>query len=80
MINDELSFLSKNVKGIKASEKRLKLLEYFRILSNPVGFVFLQETHFSVDVKNNSRTIVFSHSKTNYCGAAIGYYGKKFQE
>ena len=41
MINDKLSFLSKNVKGIKASEKRLKLFEYFRILSNPVGFVFL---------------------------------------
>ena len=80
MINDELSFLSKNVKGIKASEKRLKLLEYFRILSNPVGFVLLQETQFSVDVKNNSRIIVFSHSKTNYCGAAIGYYGKTFQE
>ena len=78
MINDELSFLSQNVKGIKASE--LKLLEYFRILSNPVGFVLLQETQFSLDVKNNSRIIVFSHSKTNYCGAAIGYYGKTFQE
>ena len=38
MINDKLSFLSKKVEGINASEKRLKLFEYFRILSNPVRF------------------------------------------
>ena len=51
MFNDKLSFLSNNVKGIKASEKRLKLFEYFRNLSTPAGFVFLQETHSSVDVE-----------------------------
>ena len=44
MFNDKLSFLSKYVQGIKASEKRLKSFEYFRILSTAVGFVFLQET------------------------------------
>ena len=51
MFNDKLSFLSNNVKGIKASEKRLKLFEYFRNLSTLAGFVFLQETHSSVDVE-----------------------------
>ena len=30
MFNNKLSFLSNNVKGIKVSEKRLKLFEYFR--------------------------------------------------
>ena len=50
MFNDKLSFLSNNCKGIKASEKRLKLFEYFRNLSTPEGFVFPQETHPSVDV------------------------------
>ena len=34
-------------------------------LSTPERFVFLQETDSSVD------------DKTNLCGVAIGYYGKK---
>ena len=55
MINDKsldkLSFLSNNVKGIQASEKRLKLFEYFRKLSTPAGVAFLQETLSSVDVE-----------------------------
>ena len=52
MFNDQLSFLSNNVKGIITSEKRLKLFEYFRNLrSTPAGLVFLQETHSSVDVE-----------------------------
>ena len=82
MFNDKLSFLSNNVKGIKASEKRLNLLEYFRNLSTPAGFVFLQETHSSVDVEKKwnddfQGQLFFSHGKTNSCGVAIGYYGKK---
>ena len=81
MFNDKLSFLSKYVRGIKASEKRLKLFEYFRILNTAVGFVFLQETLLSRCRKKNGKTSFknncFSHGKTNYCGVAIGYYGKK---
>ena len=50
MFNDKLSFLSNNVKGIRASEKRLKLFEYARNLNTPAGFVFLQDTHSSADV------------------------------
>ena len=58
MFNDRLSFLSNNVKRIKASQKRLKLFEYFRKLSTPVRFVFLQKTHSSVDAEKNG-TIIF---------------------
>ena len=69
-------------KRIKASEKRLKFFEYFRNLSTPTGFVFLQETHSSVNVENKWNNgfqgkVFFSHGKTNYCGGAIGYYRKK---
>ena len=58
MLKDKLSFLSNNVKGIKASEKRLKLFEDFRNLSTPARFVFLQQTHCSVNVQKNG-TMIF---------------------
>ena len=45
MFNDKLSFLSNNVEGIKASEKRLKLFEYFKNLSAPARFVFFSKKH-----------------------------------
>ena len=87
MFNDKLSFLSNNIKGIKVSEKKLKLFEYFRNLITPAGFVFLQETHSSVDVKKKKKKkkwnddfqgqLFFSHGKTNSCRVAIGYYGKQ---
>ena len=67
--------------------RELKFFEYFRNLSTPVGFVFLQETHSSVDVKKMERQLSFEikiqgqlffpHGKTNSCGDAIDYYGKK---
>ena len=43
MISDKWSFLSINVKRIKASEKRLKLFEYFENWSTVVVFIFLEE-------------------------------------
>ena len=39
------NFISNNVKGIRASEKRLKLFEYLKNNINGNGFIFLQETH-----------------------------------
>ena len=82
MLNDKLSFLSNDIKGIKASEKRLKLFKYFRNLSTPAGFVFLQEIQSSVDVEKKwnddfQGQLFFSHGKTNSCGVTIGYYGRK---
>ena len=83
MINGKLSILSTNVTGIKISEKRLKIFEYFRNLSAPAGFVFLQEPHSLVDVKKKKKNwnnfqgqFFFSPRKTNSCGVPIGYYGK----
>ena len=55
MFNDKLSFLPNNGKGIKASEKRLKSFEHFRNLNTPSGFVFLHETHSSVDIKKKMK-------------------------
>ena len=55
MINGKLSILSTNVTGIKISEKRLKIFEYFRNLSAPAGFVFLQEPHSLVDFKKKKK-------------------------
>ena len=53
MINfkSKLKFLSNNVKGTQDSKKRLELYENLRKLSTPSGFVFLQETHSSVNVE-----------------------------
>ena len=45
IMNGNYNFISNNVKGIKASEKRLKLFEYLKNNINDNGFIFLQETH-----------------------------------
>ena len=44
-MNGNYNFISNNVNGIKASEKRLKLFEYLKNNINGNGFIFLQETH-----------------------------------
>ena len=46
IMNGNYNFISMKVKGIKASEKRLKLIEYLKNNINNNGFIFLQETHF----------------------------------
>ena len=43
MFNDKLNFLSDNVKGIKASEKRLKLFENLETKSLLQGLCFSQK-------------------------------------
>ena len=44
-MNGNYEFISNNVKGIKTSEKRLKLFEYLKNNINDDGFIFLQETY-----------------------------------
>ena len=44
-MNGNYNFISNNVKGIKASEKRLKLFEYKKNNINDNGFIFLQEIY-----------------------------------
>ena len=45
IMSGNYNFISNNVKGIRASEKRLKLFEYLKNNINGNGFIFLQETH-----------------------------------
>ena len=79
-MNSNYSFISNNVKGIKASEKRLKLFEYLRNKINNNGFVFLQETYSSLKdeqkwIDHFKGPLFFLHGKNNSCGVSIGYCG-----
>ena len=49
IMNDNYSFISNNVKGIKASEKRLKLFEYIKNSIGNNGSIFFEETHLSIN-------------------------------
>ena len=57
MSNTIGNFISTNVKGIRSSEKRLKIFEYLKINIHHNGFVFLQETHsLTQDEKSGKMT------------------------
>ena len=82
MNSDNLKFILNNVKGIQKSEKRIKIFEYLKNSISPDGFIFLQETHSSVDDEKRwcdelNGNLYFSHGKTNLGGVAIGYVGSK---
>ena len=49
MRSDNLKFILKNRKGIQKPGKRIKIFEYLRNSISPNGFIFLQETHSSID-------------------------------
>ena len=49
MNSENLKFISNNVKGIQELEKRIKIFEYLKDSISPNGFIFVQETHSSVD-------------------------------
>ena len=79
---DNINFLSNNVKGISSTNKRIKLFEYLKKYVGPNGFIFLQETHSSINDEKKWQEefegkLFFSHGKTNSCGVAIGFYGNK---
>ena len=78
-MNGNYNFISNNVKGIKASEKRLKLFEYLKNNINGNGFIFLQETHSlsndELKWKDEFGGPLFSHGKSNSCGVSINYCG-----
>ena len=79
IMNVNYNFISNNVKGIKASEKQLKLLEYLKKNINDNGFIFLQETHSlsndELKWKDEFGGPLFPHEKSNSCVVAIGYCG-----
>ena len=68
MNDNKLCFISNNVKGNQAYDKRIKLFEYRRKYVIPNGFVFLQETH---SIENDEKQwedeskgqLFFSHGK-----------------
>ena len=82
MIRNNLNFVSNNVKGLQGRDKRIKLFEYLKNCISSNGFVFLQETHSSLNVEKKwadefKGQLFFSHGKTNSCVVAIGYVGNK---
>ena len=52
-MTNNINFISNNVKRVQSTNKRLKLLKYFKhnIVSN--GFLFLQKTHSPVNGEIN---------------------------
>ena len=77
-----LSFISNNIRGIKPSKKRLKLIQYFKDKIGLIGELFLQETHSNSKIKQKwkedfKRQVFFSHGKTNFCGVLTAYFGKE---
>ena len=82
IMNCNYNFISNNVNGIEASEKRLKLFEYLKNNINDNGFIFLRETYLlsNDELKWKDEfggSLFFSHGKNNSCGVAIGYCGKE---
>ena len=82
MNSDNLKFVSNNVNGIQKSEKRIKLFEYLKNGISSNGFIFLQETHSSVDDEKRwcdklNSNLYFSRGKTNSCSVALGYVVSK---
>ena len=79
---NKINFISNNVKGFQSTNKRLKLIKYFKdkIVSN--GFLFVQETYSTVNDeikwKDDFKGEVFySHGKSNSCGVLICFIGSK---
>ena len=80
--NNYLKIITHNVRGLKIKNKRIKLFEYLKNCISANGFVFLQETHCSLNDEKKweddfKGQLLFSHGKTNSCSVAIGYIGKK---
>ena len=78
MANKIGNFISNNVKGIRSSEKRLKIFEYLKNNIHHNGFVFLQETHSLIQDEKKWKDdfkdpLFLPHDTTNSCGVAIGF-------
>ena len=52
-MNKNNCFISSNVKRIKSSGTRIKVFEYLKQKINQNGFIFMQETHSSIDAEKN---------------------------
>ena len=82
MFNTIGNFISSNAKGIRSSEKRLKIFECLKNNIHDNSFVFLQEIHSLAQDKKKwkddfKNPLFFSHGSKNSLGVAIGFYGLK---
>ena len=48
-MNNEITFISNNVKGIQNPAKRIMLFEYLKSYIIANGFIFLQETQYCIN-------------------------------
>ena len=49
--NNNVSFITNNVKGMQSPKKKLKLMQYFKDKIGSSGVLFLQETHSNSKVE-----------------------------
>ena len=49
MNRNNLNFVCNNVKGLQGKDKRIKIFKYLKNCISSNGFVFLQETHSSLN-------------------------------
>ena len=81
-IVNKINFVFNNVKGFQATNKILKLFKYFKDKIVCSDFLFLRETHSTVndaikwkdDFKGEN---FYSHGKYNSCGILISFIGSK---
>ena len=82
---NKINFISNNVEGFQSTNKRLKLIKYFKhkIVSNGFFlFFFFKKTHSTINDeikwKDDFKGEVFySHSKSNSCGVLICFLDSK---
>ena len=77
-----LIFISKKVKGLQSSKKRLKLIQYFKDKIGSTGVLFLQETNSNSKIEQKwiedfKGQVFFSHGKANSCIVLIPSFGRE---
>ena len=78
--NNNLSFITNNVKGIQTIKTKLKLIQYFKTKIGPYQLLFLQETQSNSKVEQKWKEdfhgkVFFYHGKINSCGVLTAYFG-----
>ena len=68
--NNNVSFITNNVKGMQSPKKKLKLMQYFKDKIGSSGVLFLQETHSNSKVekkwKNDFKGPIFFPRKVKF--------------
>ena len=79
MNSNQINMISNNVNGIQSTKKRLKMIQYSKLL--PQGILFLQETYSAESNEASWRdefnaSLFFSRESSNSCGGLIGFLGQ----